>query len=110
MTDSTRLIDRVTAEDLAAYLAWEMTSTELAAKLGVAPASVRRAITRPKRPTEAERKAARKAETKKLTAARKAWRMSKAHLPRQEFIRETHVSPATADRLLREARQQGLRK
>lgn len=76
-------------EALAKYMAYEMTSDELAAITGYHPVSLRRAIHRERPPKKPDR-------SKDLRRAREAYRATICHLPLREIMRLANVSMSTA--------------
>lgn len=87
----TKVIDRIPADKMALYMAYKLSSAELAAEIGCHPVYLRRLIKRPKRP---------KPENKlPLIEARKKFRQSIAHLPTKDIQRLAHVSVTTAQRI-----------
>lgn len=106
---TTLILESIDQETLDKYLAYKLTSTQVAEMLGCHPVSVRRAIPRDRQTrsyfrVEAVKKA--KADKQKLKKARLAWRIEQAGLPRQELAKKINASVSTADRLKQKARSQ----
>ncbi len=93
-----KIIDAIPKDMLAQFLAWEITSADVAKATGYHAVAIRRAIKRPPRSRQPKNKTA-------LLDARKAFRMGLGHLPPKEIQKLANVSAATADRIRREYRQ-----
>lgn len=74
------------------YLAYQISSAKLGELTGFHPAAIRRAIKRDPRPKKPKNKTA-------LIAARKAFRVTLAHLPPREIKVVANVSLSTANRI-----------
>ncbi len=94
-----KILDAIPKPLLAQFLAWEITSAELAEATGYHAVAIRRAIKRPPRTRQPKNKTA-------LLDARKAFRMSLGHLPPKEIQKLANVSAATADRIRRQYRKE----
>ena len=93
-----KIIDAIPPALLAQFLAWEITSQEVADATGYHAVAIRRAIKRPPRTRQPKNKTA-------LLDARKAFRMGLGHLPPKEIQKLANVSAATADRIRRQYRE-----
>ena len=87
-----KILSTIPKDMLDEYLAYRITSSEVATKTGYHPAAIRRAIKRPPRPKMEKNKTA-------LIQARKAFRATLAHLPPREIKRLANVSLSTANRI-----------
>ena len=87
-----KILSTIPKDMLDEYLAYRITSSEVATKTGYHPAAIRRAIKRPPRPKPEKNKTA-------LIQARKAYRATLAHLPPREIKKLANVSLSTANRI-----------
>lgn len=92
MTITKTILTSIPEDLLEAYKAHKMTSTELGKATGYHPASLRRAIDRPK-------KVSKDLQDVRLKIARYEFRMSIGHLPPAEICKLANVSMATAGRI-----------
>ena len=87
-----KILASISPEDLTEYLAYRLSSTKLGVITGYHPAAIRRAIKRLPRPVQPKNKTA-------LIAARRAFRVTLAHLPPKEIKKLANVSISTANRI-----------
>ena len=87
-----KILSTIAKDMLDEYLAYKITSSEVAQATGFHPAAIRRAIKRPPRPKQPKNKTA-------LIQARKAYRATLAHLPPREIKELANVSLSTANRI-----------
>ena len=87
-----KILSTIPKDMLDEYLAYKITSSDVAKATGYHPAAIRRAIKRPPRPKTEKNKTA-------LIQARKAFRATLAHLPPREIKRLANVSLSTANRI-----------
>jgi hypothetical protein len=89
-----KIIDAIPKDLLDRFLAWEITSQDVAEATGYHAVAIRRAIKRPPKAKQPKNKTA-------LLEARKAFRLSLGHLPPKQIQKLANVSAATADRIRR---------
>ena len=87
-----KILSTIPKDMLDEYLAYKITSSDVAKATGFHAAAIRRAIKRPPRPKTEKNKTA-------LIQARKAYRATLAHLPPREIKRLANVSLSTANRI-----------
>ena len=87
-----KILSTIDKDMLDEYLAYKITSSDVAKATGYHAAAIRRAIKRPPRPKTEKNKTA-------LIQARKAFRATLAHLPPREIKRLANVSLSTANRI-----------
>ena len=87
-----KILSTIAKDMLDEYLAYKITSSDVAKATGFHAAAIRRAIKRPPRPKAEKNKTA-------LIQARKAFRATLAHLPPREIKRLANVSLSTANRI-----------
>ena len=87
-----KILSTIAKDMLDEYLAYKITSSDVAKATGYHAAAIRRAIKRPPRPKAEKNKTA-------LIQARKAFRATLAHLPPREIKRLANVSLSTANRI-----------
>lgn len=92
-----KIQDRIPPKMLEDYMAYLVTSVEVAKAIGCHPQSVRRAITRD--PAMQATEARIKAEKAKLRKTRQKFRDTLAHLPLAEIQKRANVSYRTAQRI-----------
>ena len=87
-----KILSTIAKDMLDEYLAYKITSSDVAKATGFHAAAIRRAIKRPPRPKAEKNKTA-------LIQARKAFRATLAHLPPREIKKLANVSLSTANRI-----------